>query len=81
MIFYNDGEFFSRTNIKPGMLTFHPQGIHHGPQEGAIKRSAQATRTNEIAVMVDTKNPLNICEQAKTLENQDYWMSWKAAKK
>ena len=32
VLFYHDGEFFSRAGIQPGMLTLHPQGIHHGPQ-------------------------------------------------
>ncbi len=45
VLFYHAGEFFSRDGIAPGMLTFHPQGIHHGPQararpSGAAPRSA-----------------------------------------
>lgn len=81
VLFYHAGEFFSRTGIQPGMLTFHPQGIHHGPQEGAIARSQQATRTNEIAVMIDTKRPLKVCAEAERLENKQYWSSWNGASK
>lgn len=81
VLFYHAGEFFSRTGIKPGMMTFHPQGIHHGPQEGAIKRSAQATRTNEVAVMIDTKRPLKVWPEAQMVENKNYWASWKGDKK
>ena len=51
VLFYHSGEFFSRAGIAPGMLTFHPQGIHHGPQEKAFERSRAATRTEEVAVM------------------------------
>jgi hypothetical protein len=41
------------------MLTFHPQGIHHGPQPGAVARAADKTRTDEVAVMIDTRRPLD----------------------
>jgi homogentisate 1,2-dioxygenase len=42
VLFYHRGEFFSRAGIEPGMLTFHPQGIHHGPQAKAFERSKGA---------------------------------------
>jgi homogentisate 1,2-dioxygenase len=32
VIFYHDGNFFSRKNMGAGMVSFHPFGIHHGPQ-------------------------------------------------
>ena len=35
-----------------------PQNIHHGPQPGAAERAATNTRTEEVAVALDTKNPL-----------------------
>ncbi|HSD87650.1 MAG TPA: homogentisate 1,2-dioxygenase domain-containing protein, partial [Kofleriaceae bacterium] len=75
VLFYHAGEFFSREGIRPGMLTFHPQGIHHGPQERAIARAPSAQRTEEVAVMIDTRRPLEICAPA-TLEVVDYWKSW-----
>lgn len=75
VLFYHDGEFFSRTGIGVGMLTFHPQGIHHGPQPGAIERTADKTRTHEVAVMLDTRYPLDILTEAD-LEVPDYWRSW-----
>jgi homogentisate 1,2-dioxygenase len=77
VLFYHDGDFFSRTGIAPGMLTFHPQGIHHGPQDGAVKRSANATHTQEVAVMIDTKRPLKVSSLMEATENKDYWQSWK----
>jgi homogentisate 1,2-dioxygenase len=76
VLFYHAGEFFSRQGIAPGMLTFHPQGIHHGPQGGASERAAAATRTEEIAVMVDTRRPLRPTEPAAGVELADYWKSW-----
>jgi homogentisate 1,2-dioxygenase len=76
VLFYHSGDFFSRTGIAPGMLTFHPQGIHHGPQSKAFDRAAKATRTEEVAVMLDTKNPLVACAAAERTELSDYWRSW-----
>lgn len=77
VLFYHSGNFFSREGISPGMLTMHPQGIHHGPQSGAEARAKGASRTEEVAVMVDTKNPLRIAEGAADYELADYWTSWR----
>lgn len=76
VLFYHAGEFFSRDGITPGMLTFHPQGIHHGPQAKAAQRTPKATHTEEVAVMIDTRQPLAVCDQAHKLELSDYWKSW-----
>jgi homogentisate 1,2-dioxygenase len=76
VLFYHAGEFFSREGIRPGMLTFHPQGIHHGPQARATERAITATRTEEVAIMIDTRRPLDVCAPAAALELPDYWKSW-----
>lgn len=76
VIFYHSGDFFSRSGITEGMITFHPQGIHHGPHKNAMEKSKNAQRTEEIAVMVDTKNPLFVAEAAEKVEHMDYWKSW-----
>ena len=76
VLFYQAGEFFSRDGIRPGMLTFHPQGIHHGPQARAAERAPAALRTEEIAVMIDTRRPLDVCPPATAFEIEDYWKSW-----
>lgn len=78
VLFYHSGDFFSRQGISAGMLTLHPQGIHHGPQPGASERAAKATRTEEVAVMVDTKAKLRPTKGAETIELGDYWKSWGA---
>src|SRR5579872_3793926 len=51
VLFYHDGDFFSRDNIKAAMMTLHPQGIHHGPHPKALKSNPSITRTNEYAMM------------------------------
>ena len=76
VLFYHEGEFFSRGGISPGMVTFHPQGIHHGPHPSAVETAKDKTHTNEKAVMVDTRYPLNPTPQAATAEVRDYWKSW-----
>ncbi len=76
LLFYHSGEFFSRAGVEPGMMTFHPQGIHHGPQADAVKRSKDQQSTNEVAVMIDTQRPLSILSQANSCEAPEYWKSW-----
>jgi homogentisate 1,2-dioxygenase len=77
VLFYHRGQFFSRNGISQGMMTLHPQGIHHGPQKEAVARSRDITETNEIAVMIDTRNPLTIKDEANSLEQTNYWQSWR----
>jgi homogentisate 1,2-dioxygenase len=76
VLFYHQGQFFSRAGIQTGMMTFHPQGIHHGPQDQAVARTAGVKETNEIAVMIDTKNPLFVAAPGEKVEVKDYWRSW-----
>lgn len=77
VLFYASGHFFSREGIGPGMVTWHPQGIHHGPHPKAIEASRSKERTDEVAVMVDTFRPLQATAAASLVENPNYWASWK----
>jgi homogentisate 1,2-dioxygenase len=76
-IFYSDGHFFSREGVGPGHVTWHPQGIHHGPHPKAIPASREKDRTDEVAVMVDTLHPLEPTPAASAVEDEGYWASWK----
>lgn len=76
VLFYHQGNFFSRDNIDAGALTFHPQGIHHGPHPKAFEKSDDKTFTDEFAVMIDTRYPLEPTSWFKENENKDYWKSW-----
>jgi homogentisate 1,2-dioxygenase len=80
VIFYHSGEFFSRDNIRPGMITWHPNGFTHGPHPKAFAAGAKAakTMTDEVAVMVDARDPLEISEAAQSTEDRGYADSWKA---
>jgi homogentisate 1,2-dioxygenase len=79
MIFYHRGEFFSRDNIHPGMVTLHPGGITHGPHPKAFETGAKAARreTDEVAVMIDTRDALEVCPALRGVEFEDYAESWK----
>ena len=81
VLFYHDGEFFSREGIGAGAVTWHPQGIHHGPHPNAAKNAESKTETREIAVMVDTFHPLHATPAAESVEWKEYAMSWKADQK
>lgn len=76
VLYYVDGDFMSRNNVGPGMITLHPAGIPHGPHPGAYERSIGKKETLELAVMVDTFKPLKVTEQALEIENPNYYRSW-----
>ncbi|MFT3905646.1 MAG: homogentisate 1,2-dioxygenase [Steroidobacteraceae bacterium] len=79
VIFYHAGEFFSRDNIKPGMMTLHPGGITHGPHPQALKHMLTQSKpaTDEFAVMLDAREPLRILDGARAVEWSGYVDSWK----
>ena len=79
VIFYHQGDFFSRDNISPGMVTFHPCGFTHGPHPKAFQAGLQATKkfTDEVAVMLDSRIALNVGDSARQVENPNYVFSWR----
>jgi homogentisate 1,2-dioxygenase len=79
VIFYHAGDFFSRDNIHPGMLTLHPSGFTHGPHPKALERMLVQPKsaTEEIAVMIDCRDALEINSAAATVEWAGYVDSWK----
>ncbi|HMP30386.1 MAG TPA: homogentisate 1,2-dioxygenase [Saprospiraceae bacterium] len=76
MIYYVDGDFMSRNNIEQGHITLHPGGIPHGPAPGAYERSIGQTKTEELAVMIDTFSPLSVTEEALKIDDGKYYQSW-----
>ncbi len=79
-LFYHDGDFFSKDNIKPGYATLHPRGIHHGPHPKALANQAKKTSTDECAVMLDGLNPIHVLPAGESVEWKDYWASWSGKK-
>jgi homogentisate 1,2-dioxygenase len=81
VIFYHAGNFFSRDNIRPGMITFHPSGVTHGPHPQALQNMLTQSKaaTDEYAVMIDTRDPLELGSAAASCEWTGYVDSWKSA--
>lgn len=76
VLYYVDGDFMSRNDIKQGHITLHPKGIPHGPAPGAMERSIGQKETQELAVMVDTFRPLKVTEDALGIDDGKYYKSW-----
>lgn len=76
VLYYVKGRFSSRRGVEESSFTLHPRGIPHGPHPGTIVASRDATRTDELAVMVDTFRPLHLTRQALELDDPTYPLSW-----
>ncbi|MBL28428.1 MAG: homogentisate 1,2-dioxygenase [Rhodospirillaceae bacterium] len=78
VIFYHRGAFFSRDNIHPGMITMHPCGFPHGPHPKAFAAGAKSAKkeTDEVAVMIDTRDALEVGPLAEAIEWPGYVRSW-----
>jgi homogentisate 1,2-dioxygenase len=76
VLYYVRGKFGSRRGVEAGSFTLHPRGIPHGPHPGTIVASRDVTRTDELAVMVDTFRPLGVTPQAMAMDDPNYPLSW-----
>jgi len=76
VLFYHDGNFFSRDNLHAGMISLHPAGFPHGPHPKAVKNISTKTHTDEYAVMIDTWQTLKVDPQVEKTEVKEYWQSW-----
>ncbi len=78
MLFYTGGNYEARrgSGIEQGSISLHPSGFTHGPQPGAPERAIGADFFDELAVMVDTFRPLDLCEPALACEDPGYAWTW-----
>ncbi len=76
VLFYVEGNFTSRKGIGPASISLHPTGLPHGPHPGTYEASVGTTRTDELAVMIDTFKPLLPTDHARQVEESDYNLSW-----
>jgi homogentisate 1,2-dioxygenase len=78
VMFYCGGNYEARrgSGIGPGSISLHPGGFTHGPQPGAVERALGAEAFDELAVMVDTFRPLELCEPALECEDPGYAWTW-----
>ena len=67
----------SRRGVEEGSITLHAAGAPHGPQPGAVEASLGKTSTDEIAVMVDTFQPLQSRRMRRwSARIREYFRSW-----
>jgi homogentisate 1,2-dioxygenase len=80
VIFYHRGNFFSRDNIHPGMVTLHPCGFTHGPHPKALQGmlTPKKGETDEVALMVDARDALDIATLPEGVELAGYAESWRS---
>ncbi|WP_273276496.1 homogentisate 1,2-dioxygenase [Maribacter polysiphoniae] len=76
VLYYVDGDFMSRRNIDQGYISLHPAGIPHGPHPGTYEASIGKTKTEELAVMIDTFKPLQLTQTALDIDDGKYYQSW-----
>ena len=76
VIYYVDGDFMSRNNVGEGYISLHPAGIPHGPHPGLMEKSIGKKETKELAVMVDTFQPLKVTDYALKIDDGTYYHSW-----
>jgi homogentisate 1,2-dioxygenase len=76
VLYYVRGNFGSRRGVEEASFTWHPAGVPHGPHPGTIVASRNMTRTDELAVMVDTFRPLFATKQALEMDDPNYPYSW-----
>jgi len=75
-LFYVRGNFTSRRGVGPGSVSLHPRGLPHGPHPGAYEASIGHRETNELAVMIDTLQPLRVTAAAVGVEDEGYMASF-----
>ncbi len=80
VLFYTGGNYEARrgSGIGQGSISLHPGGFTHGPQPGAVERAIGAESFDELAVMVDTFRPLDLCEPGLSIEDSGYAWTWAA---
>jgi homogentisate 1,2-dioxygenase len=78
VLFYANQSFGSRRGIVEGSLSHHPAGIPHGPHPGAYESAPGQTGTEELAVMLDCRAPLDATPAALAIEDSGYHASFDA---
>lgn len=76
VLYYVRGNFGSRRGVDLSSFTLHPHGIPHGPHPGTIMASMPVSRTDELAVMIDTFRPLHVAASGMAYDDPKYPFSW-----
>ncbi|HSV66225.1 MAG TPA: homogentisate 1,2-dioxygenase [Mycobacteriales bacterium] len=78
VMFYCAGSYAARSGsgIGQGSISLHPAGFTHGPQPGSVERALGVEHVDELAVMVDTFRPLDLCDAGLACEDAGYAWTW-----
>jgi homogentisate 1,2-dioxygenase len=78
VLFYTGGSYEARkgSGIGQGSISLHPTGFTHGPQPGSVERAIGMDYFDELAVMVDTFRPLDLCTAGAACEDPGYAWTW-----
>ena len=78
VMFYTGGNYEARkgSGIEQGSISLHPGGFTHGPQPGAPERAIGVDYFDELAVMIDTFRPLELCDAGLACEDTGYAWTW-----
>ncbi|MBO0883745.1 MAG: homogentisate 1,2-dioxygenase [Mycobacterium sp.] len=78
VMFYVGGNYEARkgSGIEAGSISLHPGGHAHGPHPGAAEASIGVEFVEELAVMVDTFQPLELGEGGMACEDSNYAWTW-----
>ena len=60
------------------MISFHPVGFTHGPHPKALQNAfkSKTDSTEEVALMLDSRDGLEVDESAESIEWTGYVNSW-----
>ena len=79
LVFTHAGMLMSRSResgIGGGKLTWHPQGIHHGPNRKAFEQTMKSERMEATVVMLETRKKLRADRAFEDAELADYAYSF-----
>src|SRR5574337_663723 len=81
---FNHKGYGARPEITDGFMTLHPAGLPHGPDLRALANTARQDAPNphdlpfrvEVAVMVESRSPFVVLEDAERVEVKGYDHTW-----
>jgi homogentisate 1,2-dioxygenase len=79
VMIYLDTRFMGWSKPTPGVMTFHPRGLLHGPKAGVYEATIGMKEFDGRAVLIDTFKPLRLAGAAEQCDDGAYHREWLAA--
>jgi len=70
-VFCHQRDPFSRDSLEPGMAALHPRGLHHGPHPARVETQPDRNSTEEYAVLIEAREPLQILESGALVDEPE----------